>query len=98
MARWLYYGVMARFRYRDEVLLALATHGLRPLPSTPPSAAKSFVDGLYRFELRKLRDRLRLREFPRATYARRVDALRRRYAVLSRPVSQWVDADDSREC
>jgi hypothetical protein len=89
---------MAAYRYPAAVLAALARHGVRPQPSTPPAVARDFVNDLYRFELRQLRDRLRRGEFPRAELAPRVEAVRRRYAVLSLPVARWAERDEGDGC
>jgi len=89
---------MPTFRYRPAVLEALARHGLRPTPGTPPELSRDYVDDLYRFELRRLRDSLLRGEFPRAELAGRVDATRRRYAVLGLPVAQWAAVTDDPQC
>jgi hypothetical protein len=78
-------------RYRPEVVEALARHGVRPRPDTPPALVRAFLNDLYRWELRRLRDRLLAREFPRHEYARRVVELRRRYPLLSRPLEAWIE-------
>ncbi len=79
------------YRYRAEILDELSNHGVRPLPTTPPQVLRDFVRELYLWEIRKLRDRLRAREFPRSDYARRVVALRGHYVVLSIPLEQWTE-------
>jgi len=83
---------MPVYRYPPPVLAALSRHGACPLPTTPPAVPRAYVNDLYRFELRRLRNRLLAGEFPRHEFAARVDALRRQYAVLSLPVSQWAEA------
>lgn len=89
---------MPAFRYRPSVLEALARHGLRPSLQTPPALARDYVNDLYRFELRRLRDRVLRGEIPKADLARRVDATRRRYAVLGLPVAQWAEVVDDPRC
>jgi hypothetical protein len=89
---------MPIFRYRPSVLEALARHGLNPSPATPPDLPRDYVNDLYRFELRRLRDRLRRGEFPTAELAGRVDATRRRYAVLGLPIAQWAEVTDDPRC
>lgn len=76
--------------YRPEVLAALARHGLMPGPGTSPARLREFLNDFYRRDLRRLRDRLVQREFPRREYATRVTALRRRYPLLSLPVELWT--------
>lgn len=80
-------------RYRADVVEALARHGVRPRPETPPDLVRHFVNDLYRWELRRLRERLLAREFPREEYARRVVEVRRRYPLLSRPVESWTEPE-----
>ena len=79
--------------YRPDILDALAAHGLVPRPETTPQALREAVNDLYRHEIRVLRDRCRAREFPVAELASHVVTLRRRYLLLSTPLSHWtVDA------
>lgn len=81
------------FRYRPEVLDALAGHGLVPKADTPPGTLRAAVNGLYRYEIRRLRRRLLGGEFPKSEYIGRVIELRRRYYLLSIPVEQWTVPD-----
>jgi hypothetical protein len=84
----------ARFVYRRDVLEALARHGLKPGPDTSPGFLRDCLNDLYRYELRRLRDRLLRKEFPQGELAGRVIDLRRRYPLLSVPVERWL-ADGS---
>jgi len=84
---------MAVYRYRPAVLEALADHGVCPLPHTRPELVRDYVRELYKFEIRRLRDRMRRQEFAKAEYAGRVDALRRRYPVLALMPSEFVEPD-----
>ena len=79
------------YRYRAWVLDALASHGARPLPSTPPERLHDFVNDLYRYELRRLRAALLGGAFPKTEYYGRVVALRRRYPLLSVKPRQWLE-------
>jgi hypothetical protein len=79
------------YRYRDAVLEELLRHGVRPTDRTPPRLVKSFVNDLYRFEIRRLRDRLLRGEIPRSAYAGHVVDLRKRYLVLSLDLRLWTD-------
>jgi hypothetical protein len=81
-------------RYRAEVLEALAGHGLRPTPATPPARVRDLLNDLYCYELRRLRGRLLRREFPKPTYAARVVDLRRRYPLLSVPLAAWTETPE----
>ena len=80
----------ARYRYRPQVLEALAAHGVRPTPSTRPELVHEFVSDLYRFELRRLRARQVRGEIARQEYSNHVVALRRRYLLVSVPLRHWT--------
>ena len=77
--------------YRKDVLERLSTHGVQPGPSTRPELVHEFVNDLYRYELRRLRDRLVRREIPKAGYYDRVVELRHKYPLLSIKLQQWVE-------
>jgi hypothetical protein len=79
------------FRYRPEVLEQLWLHGVQPTPETPPQLVHEFVNDLYRFELRRLRDRLVRREIPKEGYYDRVVALRLKYPLVSFRAESWVE-------
>ena len=79
------------YRYRPEVIEELWRHGVHPTPTTPPRLVYEFVNDLYRFELRRLRDRLIRKEIPRAGYYERVVELRRRYPLVSFRAESWVE-------
>ena len=79
------------FRYRPDVLEHLRRHGVHPTEHTPPELVRDFVRDLYKFEIRRLRQRMIRNEFPREQYAGRVDTLRRGYAVLSLLPRQFVE-------
>ncbi|MEO8680418.1 MAG: hypothetical protein ABI665_15305 [Vicinamibacterales bacterium] len=76
--------------YRPEVLDELARHGLCPRPDTPPERLREQINDLYRFEIRKLRDRCRAGEFTTRELPTRVVELRQRYLLLSIPTAQWT--------
>lgn len=80
-----------QYRYKSEVLERLALHGVQPRPTTPPERVHEFLNDLYRYELRRLRDRLLRREIPKAGYYDRVVELRRKYPLLSLKPWQWVE-------
>ena len=79
------------YRYKAEVLEQLARHGVQPTPDTPPRVVHDFVSDLYRYELRRLRDRLVGREIPRVGYYDRVVELRRKYPLVSLKPHEWVE-------
>jgi hypothetical protein len=84
------------YRYRPEVLEELATFGLRPCVNTPPAMLRAYLNDLYRWQLRQLRDQLLARAFPKAEFAARVEALRRKYILLSIPVGAWMETEGDR--
>jgi hypothetical protein len=81
----------AHFVYRRDVLEQLLVHGVRPTPHTRPDLVRDFVRDLYKYEIRRLRERYLHRDFPKSEYALRVDALRRRYPVLALQAREFVE-------
>jgi hypothetical protein len=79
------------YRYKPEVLDALAAHGIKPTSATPPEKAHELLNDLYRYELRRLRDRLLRREFPKPEYFARVVEVRNRYRLLGLKIRQWTE-------
>ena len=71
------------YRYRADVLEQLWRHGVQPTERTRPEVVHDFVSDLYRFELRRLRDRLVRKEIPKVGYYDRVVDLRRKYPLVS---------------
>ncbi len=82
---------MTVYRYRQDVLDALWQHGVQPTAHTRPELVHEFVNDLYRFELRRLRDRLVRREIPKHGYSGRVVELRRKYPLISLKPWQWLE-------
>ena len=78
------------YRYRREVIDALARHGLAPGPDTPPQFLRDALNDLYRYEIRRLRQRLLRKEFPKGEYVPKVLELRSRYLLLSMPINEWT--------
>ena len=82
----------APFHYRADVLEQLLRHGVQSDRRTRrPDLVRDFVRDLYKYEIRRLRDRMLRNEFPREEYAGRVDALRRCYPVLALLPRQFVE-------
>ena len=79
------------YRYRADVLAQLAAHGIQPTRATPPERVHEFVNDLYRYELRRLRDRLLRREIRKPDYYAHVVEVRRRYPVLAMKPWQWLE-------
>ena len=78
-------------RYRQDVLDQLAVHGIRPADATPPQLVHDFVNDLYRYELRRLRDRLLRKDIPKTDYFSHVVLIRQRYPLLSLKLWQWLE-------
>ena len=77
--------------YRRQVLEALERHGVKPRATTSPELVRAFVNDLYRYEIRRLRDRLLRNEFPKTTYLDRVVTLRNKYSVLALRPWEFVE-------
>jgi hypothetical protein len=82
---------LSTFRYRAAVLDQLAVHGIRPRPHTSPDVVHELVSDLYRYEIRRMRDRLLRREFARTEYFARILELRRRYPLVSLKPRDFVE-------
>ena len=80
---------VAPWKYPPEFLDALGSAGLRPTPATPPALAREYLNDLYRFELRRLRDRHRAGEIARVDYIDHVIALRKKYWLLALSAKAW---------
>jgi len=78
------------YRYRDEVIEQLRHHGVHPSERTRPELVHEFVSDQYRYELRRLRDRLLKNEFPKHEYYGRVVELRKRYWLVSMAPGEWL--------
>jgi hypothetical protein len=81
------------YRYRADVLARLWAHGVQPTSRVSPQLVRDYVRDLYKYEIRRLRDRYVQREFSKADYALKVDALRRLYPVLALRARDWVEFD-----
>ncbi len=84
------------YRYRTEVLEALARHGIMPRSETSPRFMRDQLNDLYRYEIRRLKARLLRGEFPKVDYIGHVLDLRGKYLLLSMPVEEWVLNDERR--
>jgi hypothetical protein len=79
-----------RFTYHAAVLEALHAHGLAPDAATPPARVREALSDLYRYEIRRLRDRLLAGDVRKPDYVGHVIALRKQYWLLSVPVEMWT--------
>lgn len=84
------------YEYAPEALAQLAGHGLRPGPGSRPALVREALSDLYRYEIRRLRQRLLAGQIPREAYAGHVIALRKQYWLLSIPVERWVRESSER--
>ena len=80
-----------RFSYRANVLEQLAQHGVRPRSTTPPELVHELISDLYRYEIRRMRQRLLRGEFVRSEYFNRIVELRRRYPLVSLKPYDFVE-------
>jgi hypothetical protein len=80
------------YRYRADVLAALPRHGIRPTPQTAPELVRDYVRDLYKWEIRRLRERYLRKEFAKQEYWQRVDDLRRQYPVLALLPRQFLES------
>ena len=79
------------YRYKADVLEWLWRHGVQPRETTPPQLVHDFVNDLYRYELRRLRDRLRGGVVRKTDYFQHVVELRRKYPLVSLKAHQWLE-------
>lgn len=86
---------MTIYRFRPDVVEQLERHGVRPKPTTRPELVHEFVSDLYRYELRRLRDRLVRGEIVKAGYYERVVALRRQYPLVSLEPHEWLESESA---
>ena len=83
--------------YRESVLLELARHGVQPAAETPPELVRDFINDLYRYEIRALRNEMIAGRIAKKDYARRVGELRDRYPVLALPIEYWTTREDNHQ-
>jgi len=79
------------YRYKAEVIAQLWRHGVHPQPTTDPALVHEFVSDLYRYELRRLRNRLVRGDIPKTGYYDRVVQLRLKYPLVSLKPHEWVE-------
>ena len=78
-----------RWSYPPELMDALMAFGLKPLPSTPPSLVRDALNDLYRFEIRRLRQRFVDGLVEKSRYSDEVIVLRKKYWPLSLQPDKW---------
>lgn len=75
--------------YPEELSQALPAFGLKPVPTTPPLLVRGALNELYRFEIRRLRQRLLDGHVERANYVEEVIILRKKYWPLALQPMHW---------
>ena len=80
---------VSTWTYPRELMEALASFGLAPTAHTPPVVVRDALNDLYRYELRRMRDRLRASEMDKPAYLDRVIALRKKYWPLTLQLPAW---------
>ena len=78
--------------YHPQILEELGRHGLVPSADTPPARLRDVVRDLYKYEIRRLRERAVSGDIPKREYAGHVVELRKRYQLLSIPTELWVES------
>jgi hypothetical protein len=75
--------------YPEELRAALETLGLSPTSATPPAVVRDALNDLYRYELRRMRDRHRGGLIDKPAYLDLVIATRKRYWPLTLSLAAW---------
>jgi hypothetical protein len=70
----------------------LATLGIRPRAETPPRLVRDYLNDLYRYEIRRLRDQRRDGCVNKDDYVPKVIELRKKYVPLSMTPDEWEAA------
>ena len=78
------------YKYRQDVLAELWKYGVVPTEHTPPELVRGFIRDLYRFEIRRLRERYVRTEFSKREYFDKVVELRDKYPVLALVPREWL--------
>ncbi len=77
------------WEYPHDFVDALAVFGLRPTRGTPPRVVRDALNDLYRYEIRRLRDRHLAGHVARADYVPAVIELRKKYWPLAVQPDGW---------
>lgn len=88
--------------YRPETLEQLARIGIIPRSTTQPRVVYRHLRALMTFEIRERKARRRelervLGPQPLEDYARQIEELRERYALLRRPIREWLQRVEARD-
>lgn len=75
--------------YPEELATPLLTFGLKPTERTPPLLVRTALNELYRYEIRRLRQRRHDGLVEKSRYVDEVILLRKRYWPLSLQPGHW---------
>ena len=75
--------------YPEELAQALLMYGLKPTSVTPPLMVRDAVNDLYRYEIRRLRQRRHDGLVEKSRYVDEVILLRKRYWPLTLQPEHW---------
>ena len=78
------------FEYQPEILARLLEHGVRPAAGTRPALVFRFLNDLYRYELKRVKQQRAAKHIAPQEYAAHIVALKRRYPLVSVPVRFWT--------
>lgn len=77
--------------YPPELIEALGAFGLAPSAATEPLVVRDALNDLYRFELRRTRDRLLAGQLEKPEYLAEVVRLRKKYWPLTLQPHAWLE-------
>ena len=80
------------WRYPEALCAALEEHGVSPKDGTSPRLVRGYLNDLYRFEIRRLRERHVKGFVSKADYVPQVIVLRKKYVALSLTPEEWERA------
>jgi hypothetical protein len=78
-----------RGRFQPSVTTALLAHGIDVSDEDTATSLRERLNDLYLQEVRRLKERQRAGEIAKADYAAHVEALRKRFPLLSLPLDLW---------
>ena len=77
--------------YKATVLSELARHGIKPDGHATPEFIHAYLNDLYRYEIRRLKEQMKAGLIPKTDYSAHVTRLRERYPLLSLPIRFWTE-------
>jgi hypothetical protein len=80
------------WRYPEALRAALEEHGVSPTDVTSPRLVRGYLNDLYRFEIRRLKERHLAGHVSKADYVPQVIVLRKKYVALSLTPEEWERA------